>query len=336
MASSASDTALIAHLQRCLSLINFYFGMFIFVFGIVGNLLNIIVLSQRSLRSNPCVTIFIASSAAGIVAILSGLTSRVLSGVAVDLSATVSWICKMRGFILFASRSATFWLIMLATFDRWLLSSMNVHRRHLSSMKNSLRGITLVIVVSIGCHCQLFYCYEANLVGTPLKCFMRNVECRLLNDLTFAIVAILLPLLLITVFGLMTISNMHETRGSVQPLGVAVAIQSGQTTDIYARQQRRSKKTDQRLFGMLFVQVILLAFFTLPLAVQKLYATLTITIDKSPLRITVEDFIYQVALISTYFATGMPFYVNTLAGGSVFRKGIRTLKDSVVRKCFRR
>jgi hypothetical protein len=122
MSSASSDAILISYLKTVLSEINFYFGMFIFCFGIVGNILNILTLCQRSLRSNPCVIIFLASSVAGIIAILSGLTSRVLSGVTTDLS---------------------------ATFDRWLLSCVNVHYRQMSSIKNSFRGIIIIIIASI-------------------------------------------------------------------------------------------------------------------------------------------------------------------------------------------
>ena len=304
--------------------------MFIFVFGILGNILNIIILSQRSFRSNPCVIIFLGSSAAGIITILSGLTSRVLSGITADLSGTINWICKFRGFILFTFRCATFWLIMLATGDRWLLSSIDARRRQMSSIKNSLRGIFLVVIVSVIVHSQLFYCYEANLIGTPLKCFTRNIPCRLMNDLTFAVVAIVSPLILILIFGLMTISNMRKTRNRIVPKLNTTSINSTQTS-VNARRDRL-KKIDQKLFLMLFVQVILLAIFTLPLAIQKLYATLTMDISKSSLEITIEDFIYQIALICTYFAAGMPFYVNTLSGGTVFNKAIWTFQSFLIQK----
>lgn len=328
MPTLSLEAVQIAYLKNVLAQINFYFGMFIFIFGIVGNILNILTLCQRSLRSNPCVIIFLGSSTTGIIAIVSGLTSRVLSGVTVDLSATVNWICKLRGFTLFAARAATFWLIMFATIDRWFLSCNATSRRNMSSIKTSLRGIAAISILSILIHSQLFYCYEANLVGTPLKCFTRNVECRLMNDLTFAIIAILLPLSLILVFGWMTISNMRNSRHRVGLMTMAAT-----TLSVAANQtQRRSKRTDQRLFLILYVQVIFLALFTLPLAIQKLYATLTIDVPKSALQTTVEDFIYQVALISTYFAIGMPFYVNTLTGGRVFRKAVFNLKNMFIRK----
>lgn len=330
--SSSSDTLLINNLRVVLAQLNFYFGMFIYAFGISGNLLNILILSQKQLRSNPCIMIFIASSIAGIVAIVSGLTSRVLSGVTTDLSATINWICKLRGFILFASRAATYWLIMLSTFDRWLLSSMDAHRRQLSSKKTSLRGIFLVVFVSIVFHSQLFYCYEANLVGTPLRCFTRNLPCRLLNDLIFSIIAVLCPLALILIFGLMTIYNLSKTRGRVGPATVTAPSNPRRKSSEHDRRQKRLKQLDHHLLLMVFVQVIFLALFTLPLSVHRLYATLTMNVSKSPLQSMIEEFIYQIALICTFLATGMPFYVNTLSGGSVFRKAIISLRDSILRK----
>ncbi|CAF1413225.1 unnamed protein product [Adineta steineri] len=328
MSSSSSDIILITNLKNILSQLNFYFGLFIFIFGIVGNTLNILILSQRTLRSNSCVIIFLASSTAGIIAILSGLTSRVISGVTVDLSATISWICKLRGFILYTSRAVTFWLIMLAAIDRWLLSCRDAHRRNMSSKSNSFRGIIIITILSILIHSQLFYCYEANLINTPLKCYTKNIECRLINDLAFAIIAILLPLILILIFGWMTILNTRSTKNRLEPMTMTTINQPIQISTT----KKQSKKTDQRLLIMLFVQVIFLALFTLPLALQKLYATFTLNIPKSTLQMTIEDFIYQIALICTYFATAMPFYINTLSGGYVFRKAMYTLKNSIIQK----
>lgn len=239
MSSSSSDIILINNLKNILSQINFYFGMFIFCFGIFGNIVNILILSQQTLRSNPCVIIFLGSSTSGIIAILSGLTSRVLSSITTDLSSIINWICKFRGFILFTSRAATFWLIMFATIDRWLLSSIDVRRRNLSSKKNSLFGIFIIIIISILIYCQLFYCYEAKLINTPLKCFNRNVECRLINDLTFSIIVILLPLIFIGIFGWMTILNTRKSRNRIEPIMVTAI---NYPTQINNQQQRRSKK----------------------------------------------------------------------------------------------
>jgi hypothetical protein len=104
---------------------------------------------------------------------------------------------------------------MLATGDQWLLSCIDVHRRQKSSIKNSFRGIIIITIASIILHSQLFYCYEANLIGTPLQCFTRNVGCHLINDLTFSIIAILCPLFLVAILDWLTILNIRRSRGRI-------------------------------------------------------------------------------------------------------------------------
>ena len=156
MSSTTSDAGLIAYLQKTVSQINFYCGILIFLFGIVGNILNILVLSRRPLRSNTCVMIFGISSITGIITILSGLISRILSNLDIDISEKIVGICKLRGFILYAFRSITFWLIVLATIDRWLISSTNADLRNLSSTKNVVRSVSFVTFISIIIHGQIF------------------------------------------------------------------------------------------------------------------------------------------------------------------------------------
>jgi hypothetical protein len=102
---TSSNADLIVAWNNISSAINRYFSIFIFLFGTIGNILNILVLSQRPIRINPCSLFFLISSIANLIAILSGLTTRMLSGWALDLTNTVDWLCKFRAFILFVSRN---------------------------------------------------------------------------------------------------------------------------------------------------------------------------------------------------------------------------------------
>jgi len=79
---------------------NCYFSILIFIFGCIGNILNICVLCQKRLRSNSCSILLIDSSMFSLILLLSGLTPRVLSAWVVDLSGTVRIICKIRSFTL--------------------------------------------------------------------------------------------------------------------------------------------------------------------------------------------------------------------------------------------
>jgi len=334
MSSSESEQEYIAYIRRITSGINLYFGIFIFVIGIIGNIFNIIILSQRSLRSNTCVMIFIASSITGLITLLSGPTSRILSHWDIDISESVRWICKCHAFIVNTFRSVTFWLIMLATIDRWIVSSTNARFRYLSSKKNILRNIFLIIFFSIIIHSHILYCFESNLTKTPLKCFNKDKKCRLVNDLIFAIVTILIPLISIVIFGWKTILNVRLSQTRVEPnTAVTIISHPSQAVEDHRRKRRRRlEKTDNYLLIMLFIQAILFACLTLPVAIQKLYTTLTLNVDKSRLRHVIESLVYQVGLLLTYVVAGMQFYINTLSGGRVFRKVLIDLMRSIIQK----
>jgi hypothetical protein len=74
---------------------------------------------------------------------------------------------------------------------------------------------------------------------------------------------------------------------------------------------------------MLFFQILLLSFFTLPQAIQNLYSTLTSNQIQSPLQTAINNFIFNLVLLLTYFANGMPFYIYTLNGGIIFRNALK-------------
>ena len=169
-----ADDASAQHIRNITYEINTYSGILIFIIGIIGNILNILILSQKHLRSNTCVIVFITSSISGTITIVFGLGPRILSHWNLDIRENNRWICKLSNFILFQIRLVTFWLFMLATIDRWLLSSINVRIRHLSSIKNIIRSILFILILSISIHIQIIFCYDANLKTTPIPCFNKN------------------------------------------------------------------------------------------------------------------------------------------------------------------
>jgi hypothetical protein len=330
---SSSDTDAISAWNNASAQLNRYFSIFIFLFGTIGNILNILVLSQRALRTNPCSLFFLTSSIANFIAIITGLTSRMLSGWTADLTNTIDWLCKLRAFVLFISRNMGSWLIMLATIDRWLSSCINVHRRQLSTLKNAQRGIIFTIIISILLYIPIIYCYQANLINAPLKCYGKTDLCRLSNDLIYASITIIFPMIFMIIFGLMTVVNIYRIKNRVNAINIMELTEPGSATN---EQQQHSKpanrKLDHRLFVMLFIQILLLSLFTLPQAIQKLYSTLTSNLMETTLRKAVENFLFNLVLLLTYVANGMPFYIYTLSGGTVFRTALKSLLQNIIQK----
>ena len=84
------------------------------------------------------------------------------------------WLCKSRAFVVFTSRTMAIWLIMIASIDRWLLSSANHHRRQMSTIRNIKRSIVISCILCATSYIHMLYCYEADIFYAPLRCYSRN------------------------------------------------------------------------------------------------------------------------------------------------------------------
>lgn len=331
---SSTDGNLIILLNNISVQFNRYFSILILLFGTIGNLLNCLVLSQPSLRSNPCTFLFLISSIANVISILSGLSTRMLAGWNLDFTVTNETFCKLRVYIMFVSRTIAFWLIALATVDRWCSSCSQCHRRQISSLRNAQHGAIIITICSSLFYCQVFYCYDANLINAPLQCYGKTVICRLITDLTYGFLTVIFPILIMSIFGIMTIMNIRKTY-SVALFKKKIFDENARILTMTCAQRERWKKIDRYLRHVLFRQVILLTIFTLPQVIEKLFTTLTMNTRKSPLQMTIERCIYNFVLLLTYVASGMPFYIYTLSGGSVFRTTLLNLLQPFYQKLIR-
>ncbi|CAF1016389.1 unnamed protein product [Rotaria sp. Silwood1] len=308
--------------------INRYFTIIVFCFGTIGNILNILILSQRSFRSNSCTWLFLISSYANLISILFGLTTRIKSGWNYDFTYTNRHLCKIRAFIVFTSRTIAFWLITLATINRWASSCVNVNYRRMSTLKRSQQGTIIIILISFLLYLQMFYCYDANQINVPLQCYGKSILCRHLTDLTYGFISILCPLLFMFIFGIMTILNVRQSQRRTSNFILKTIIQNNPR--IFDDQHKRlKKKSEHNLLLILFIQILLLTLLTLPQAIQKIYSTIIQKNSLNSLDKTIHDFIYSFVLLLSFIANGIPFYIYTLCGGIIFRRALYDLVNMI-------
>ncbi|CAF1238780.1 unnamed protein product [Adineta ricciae] len=331
MSSSSIDADIATILNNATNQINRYISLVVFIFGIIGNILNIFVFLHRTLRSNSCSLLFLTASIGNIITIISGLITRMLSGWSADLTNTIDWLCKLRIVVLWTSRTFVMWILMLTTIDRWLSSSIHVHYRQKTTLKNAYRGIFLVLLFSIILNIDLLYCYQANLLNTPLKCYSKTEICRLITDFTYALIIYTIPLISMTLFGLAiikTIRQMHHRR--VQPIVTTETPNGLQTVNIPIDNLKQKKKIDRRLLRMHLIQVFILCTLNLPAAIQRLYSTLTINNDKSLIQLSIENLLFNVVIHLNYISSGITFYIFTLYGGKLFRNAFWDLMKNIL------
>jgi hypothetical protein len=117
----------------------------IFMFGNIGSILNILVLTQRIYLRNPSSCYILASTVNNLLVTNIVVVFRLLaSGFGYDPTAASLFFCIFR---LYISHVATFlsrFYLVLACVDRWSMSSRSVQRRYFSQMK-----VTKILIPSI-------------------------------------------------------------------------------------------------------------------------------------------------------------------------------------------
>jgi len=150
---------------------------------------------------------------------------------------------------------------MLAAMDRWLLSSIHVQRRQMSSIKNAQRGIIIIIIFSIILFIQAPMCYEISSSNFSLQCYSKAQQCGMLLALTYGFITICLPIIMMNVLSMKTIVNVRQLKQDIHPLDLHIS--SRLVVGVIVPNQKW-KKTDKRLLMMLFVQIIFFTFFKVP------------------------------------------------------------------------
>lgn len=326
MSTVNPDLAFIASMQYATAQMIFYLPNTLFFFGFVGNLLNFLVFSQKNMRSQPCVVYFLVASITNMICVVSSMTPRMLLSYFMipDQTETVTVFCKMRLIALFTNRTISSWLLAMATVERYLISSRNVRLRRMSNLKNVYRCIIIISVLSSLIWAEAGYCFDANLVGTPQKCYAKSDVCRVLNDLSQSLTTTLFPSTVMLIFGLLTIRNIQQSQRVIH------VTQTGTTTAPV-----RTKRDERSLTIMLAAQVILLTVFSLPLAGQKFYLTYTFYQPKSSTQRALENFVFALVLQLLNIPSCIPFYLYTITG-RVFREELlKILKNGIMRlKCW--
>ena len=328
MSASHSSVDFIATINHVSNMLLAYVPIFVFIFGIVGNCLNVFVLGQRALRTNPSSVCFMVSSIAGIFVIISGLISRIMAGYNADLTLTVGWICKIRNFVLYGSRTVVRWIIALAAIDRWLSSSIKVRRRQLSNMKNVRRGIIAIMIYAIAINSLYFYCYEANLSGTLRGCYGSTYACRISTDLIYAIGTVQLPLLVLFRFDLLIIKNVYVTQDRIRNDTNRTSIKMTRVSQITNTGSPSKRRVNQQLLKMLLLQVTILFLFACPHSIQKVYSSFAPSLPSQSVEYAIQNLIFNILTLLAFISSGLPFYIFTLAGGRLFRNTVFDLKKT--------
>lgn len=316
-----NNTQIITTLNHISLQINQIVPLFIIIMGTFGHICNIIIFSKRSQRRNPISVYFLSSTVVCLIVIYMGVLVRYLQDIySLDPVNNNLVMCRIRSFTVYIALSLSNWYILLGTIDRYLISCDDNRRRQLSTIKNAYRSIVFITIVFILCYCHTLILYNIQTflnVYDRLQnfCYPQRGNYRIFSDIQILLQFSLLPPLLMSVFVVLIIKNIHASHRRI-------------ANTVVAQHHARIKRRDLQLSKMLLVQVMITIICSLPLAVSQLLTTLTLTTTKTVLRLTIENFFALVARQLAFFNCSISFYVYTLAG-SQFRLEIRDIGNRI-------
>jgi hypothetical protein len=266
----------------------------VFFVGVIGNIFNMIIFNRRRFRNNPCTTYFVALTITNFNNFIFGLVPDYLAnahGIHIVTSTIV--ICRVRFMILHCSNALSAWFTVLAGVDRFCISSRDVNRRRFSTLKNARISVCLATLICLIVYAHVLVLFAIQNTPSGLVCSPQSG----VYSYSFT------PPILMMFVGLATFRNIIRVRAEISPqIGTDTAVVG--TGNII-----QLRKRDRQYLKMLLLQLAFTIVLTLPLAVQKLYATFTQNLTKSSSRLAVESFASDAVQTFTQINSALSFFL---------------------------
>jgi len=242
-------------------------GIVMYVFGSIGNILNICVFAiwsrskntsnkySHCCRTNNSSLYLLASSISNLIVILYPLFTRImLDGYKYHITeSTVFFVCKLRYYILHTFDLTSLTCICLATFDRYLISSREARLRKLSGTKKRTKLIILFIICLFGLHSIPVIKYYG--VSKTGYCTIVSTVYLYYYLYTFQIILHgIIPIIFLSIFGILTFKQLRIISER--------------------KNHYRNKHSDNQLSRMLLLISLAIVLSSIPYCIEQSYYVL--------------------------------------------------------------
>ncbi|CAF1281172.1 unnamed protein product [Didymodactylos carnosus] len=293
-------TTLLNEISRQLTI---YVGLFVFILGTVGSLLNIyIFLSKKSFRSNSCAVYLLCASIYDLLYLFNAVLPRILTAFNIDPTTTSSVYCKLKFYLTLQFSLAAITFVLLAAVNRWLCSCRNARYREWSNIKNTRLSIFITVISCMLTPAPVLIYYD-NINGkcSSISTAFSFYVSYFLNFIQFAVLSIILPVY----FGVRTYKNLHQRTA---PVVRVITVQRG----ISIRQ-----RIENQLTRMLLLQICAATLFTAPYAVQLIYSNITAYVEKDLLRLAQENLFTTITRLAVYLSNASRFYIYFISSREI-------------------
>ncbi|CAF1249866.1 unnamed protein product [Didymodactylos carnosus] len=293
-------TTLLNEISRQLTI---YAGLFLFTLGTAGSLLNIYIFSsKKSFRSNSCAMFLLCASIYDLLYLFNAVLPRILTAFSIDPTTTSRVYCKLKFYFTLQFSLASNTFILLAAVNRWLCSCRNARYREWSTIKKTWLSISITTISYIVIQVPSLIYYDnvnhkCSITSTAFSYYLSYF----LNLFQFAVLPIILPVY----FGVRTYKNLRQRTA---PVVRAITGQGG----ISIRQ-----RIENQLTTMLLLQMCTATLFVTPNAVQVIYSSITMYVEKDLLRMAQENLFTTIVRLLLYLNNACRFYIYFISSREI-------------------
>ena len=284
-----------------------YLGFFIFILGIIGGPLVLLVfLSLHTFRQNSCAFYLTIMSIVNTLHLFTGLlTFIMINGFAINWTELSPFYCKFRSFYVQLSNYMSFTCMSLATIDQFLATCSHPRWHRCNNIRFARWMVigTFIVWISHGIPFLLYFDHiHLPTTGRMICGITNSVFQKYVTYFHILVLGTFVPIIIMTVFGVLAYRNVQQIAyRNVQQIA-------------YRTVPMVRRELDKQLTLMVLVQVLCDIVFVTPLAAQILrgffLATPTDLYNQMVLRLVTNleflwfYFRYAVSLI-------FPSFVNT-------------------------
>ncbi|CAF4069445.1 unnamed protein product [Rotaria sordida] len=286
-------------------------GILMYVFGIIGNILNICVFTKwcRSkkkpkysycCRTSNSSLYLLGSSIANLIVIIYPLSTRILlDGYKYHVKESNAFLlCKLRYFILHTFDLTSLTCVCLAMFDRYLISSREVRLRKLITTRRRAKLIILFLICLFGLHnIPIIKYYGVSKAG---YCTISSSIYSYYYLYTFQILLHgIIPIIFLSVFGFLTLKQLRIISRRKNHYGMM--------------------NSDKQLSRMLLLLSLAIILSSIPYCIEQSYYVLFNKNDRNQISYF---FLYHVVC-------SILFYTNPVSGFYIYYISTRSFRIQI-------
>lgn len=300
-------TSLIESLNIAAKDVNMIVGISFFVFGLIGNSMNILMFSSvlkiSVFPTSPSRLYLLITSIANLIFVCYLLLTRILiSGFLIPVTNTINFMCKSRFYIGQVCMFTSLFCTCFATIDQYFLSSRSPRIRQWSQIL--FAKIIIFVSVTLWCSINIPVLFLYNVYpkanGTSTVCTVYSSAWSFyytyFQSLAFLC---LIPLSIFIIFGILTRKNLRSVH-------------------------QRHQLISRQMTKMILLQATAMALSLFIATVQIIYQSVTMNIPKDALRNAQDNMFNTVANLLTYITYFGDFYIFLFSSKSL-RKSLKKL-----------